>query len=154
MPHPRAKTLVKRLEHELRDFLELYHRDKPAALFLILALAIYGGILGLPQIPRLGTSPTMASPRVDLNQAGYPAKIHNRLENSVPIAVGGDQFQTLHAGAEMPVDAPRAGTAVRIYSCGWGDPPCKELAYGIFPGQRWEVTQQHPYPRVVLIRSK
>jgi hypothetical protein len=149
MPYRPVKTRVTRFWDEVRAFREMYRHDKLAALFLALVLAIYAGIVVLPQIPRPGTPPTMASPIVEPNQAGYPATIRNPLANSVRIAVGDGEFETLHAGAEMPVYAPKGGTTVRLYSCG-GNLPCRERPYGILGGTRWEVVQEPPYPQVGL----
>lgn len=149
-----VKSLVKLFGDEVNEVRKLYRRDKPAALFLIFVLAIYAGLLVLSRIPMPSPPPTIASPTTDPNQAGYPATIRNPQDNSARIAIMDGEFQTLFAGSEMPVYSPRGGTTVRIQSCDWGDPPCKELAYAVFPGQRWEVAQENPYPRVILIRSK
>jgi hypothetical protein len=71
------------------------------------------------------------------------------------VAVGSGTWETVQAGGdEVLLTPPADGMVVRLHSCGWGTPDCRERQYPIFAGQLWEVAFEEPYPRIGLIMSE
>lgn len=102
--------------------------------------------------PAEGQQTQRSSPDVQVDPAlDDPAEIINPLEVSVMIAVGNGSWKTVQAKGKMSVLPPTDGLVVRLHSCGWGTPDCKERQYPIFRGQQWKVAFEDPYPRIGLV---